>query len=133
MRLTTKSQYALLTLVYIARNKDADFVRIDDICQYYDIPKKYLQQLCNILRANRFITTKSGIHGGYKLAKDSREITIADVVRLMDGPLAPTESVSKYFFSHNKLEKEKKIIIILKDIRNYIADKLESITLNELV
>lgn len=133
MRLTTKSEYALLSLTYISRKKTGEYIHIDKICSQYDISKKYLQQIFNILRTSGYIKTKPGVNGGYKLAKKPNEITVAEIIRLMDGPLAPIDSVSTYFFSHNKLEKEEKIISILKEIRDYVSNKLENITLDELI
>jgi Rrf2 family cysteine metabolism transcriptional repressor len=108
-------------------------VKIEDICAYYKIPKKYLEQLFIHLKSSRYLKTKRGSAGGFMLAKPAKQIKLSDIVRLMDGPLAPTESVSKYFYSHTPLEKEEKVIKILKDIRDYIADKLENISLESLI
>ena len=66
------------------------------------------------------------------LARPAAEITLAEIIRLMDGALAPTESVSKYFFSDTPLAKEKKIIAVLAEIRDYIAARLERLTLADL-
>jgi len=133
MRLTTKSEYALLALIYIARHGQNGFIKIEDICETYGTSKKYLEQLLSILKQNRYIRTRRGASGGYKLARPANRISLATVIRLMDGALAPTESVSQYFFSHTPLEKEPKILKVLKDIRDYIAKRLERLTLADLV
>ena len=133
MRLTTKSEYSLLALIYIARHEKKGFIKIEDICTEYGISKKYLEQLLLILRASGLIRTKTGAKGGYRLAKPAREVSVANILRLMDGALAPTESVSRFFFSHTPLEREKKIIRVLKDIRDYVSNKLEKLTLADLV
>ena len=133
MRLTTKSEYSILALIYIARHKEKDFVKIEAICSKYDLPKKYLEQLLLILKQNRYVKTKRGASGGYKLARSPKEITVAEIARLMDGALAPTESASTYFFSHTPLEKEKKIMSAFKEIRNYISNKLEKLKLSDLI
>lgn len=133
MKLTTKSEYSLLALIYIARRGDDHFVKIEDICAAYDIPKKYLEQLFMVLRQHGFIRTRRGSSGGYQLARSADAITVAEVIRLMDGALAPSESVSTYFFSHTPLEKEKKVIAVLKDIRNFISRTLEKKTLRDLI
>ena len=101
MKLTTKSEYSLLALIYIARHEKEGFIKIEDICSKYNIPKKYLEQLFLILKLNRYLKAKRGASGGYKLALPASKIRIAEIIRLMDGALAPTESVSIYFFSHN--------------------------------
>jgi Rrf2 family protein len=133
MRLTTKSEYTLLALIYIARHERNGFIKIEDICSKYDIPKKYLEQLFLVLKQNRYIKTKRGSSGGYKLALASKHISIAEVVRLMDGALAPTESVSKYFFSETPLQREKKIMRVFKEIRDYVSGRLERLKLSDLV
>jgi len=133
MKLTTKSEYSLLALIYIARYEKKGFIRIEDICRHYNMPKKYLEQLFLLLKQNRYIKTKRGVSGGYMLAMPPETITIASIIRLMDGALAPTESVSTYFFSHTPLEKEPKVLKILKDIRDYISNTLENLTLANLI
>ncbi|MDP8248476.1 MAG: Rrf2 family transcriptional regulator [Candidatus Tritonobacter lacicola] len=133
MRLTTKSEYSLLALIYIARNEKKGFIKIEDICSEYDIPRKYLEQLMLILKNGRLLKAKTGARGGYRLAQPAGEVNVAAIIRLMDGALAPTESVSKYFFSHTPLEREEKIIDVLKEIRDYISNKLERLKLSDLV
>jgi len=133
MKLTTKSEYLLLALIYIARHEKDGFIRIEDICSEYDIPKKYLEQLFFTLKQNRYIKTKRGARGGYGLAIPAQKITVAEIARLMDGALAPTESVSRYFYSPTPLQKEEKVIEVLKEIRDYVANKLENLTISDLV
>jgi len=133
MKLTTKSEYSILALIYMARNDKGGFMKIDQICSKCDIPKKYLELLFMILRQNGYIKTKRGTSGGYKLTKPASQISIAEIIRLMDGALAATESVSKYFFSDTPLGREKKLITVFKEIRDYISKRLEKLTLADLV
>ena len=133
MKLTTKSEYSILALIYMARNDKNGFMKIDQICSKCDIPKKYLELLFMILRQNGYIRTKRGTGGGYKLTKPASQISIAEIIRLMDGALAATESVSKYFFSDTPLGREKKLIKVFKEIRDYISKRLENLTLADLV
>jgi len=133
MRLTTKSEYSILALIYIARHEDKGFVKIEDISSGYGIPHKYLEHLLLALKQSRFLKARRGAAGGYVLAAPPQKIRIADVIRLMDGALAPTESVSTYFFSHTPLEKEKKIMSVFKEIRDYISKRLENLRLSDLM
>ncbi len=133
MKLTTKSEYSILALIYMARHEKNGFIKIQDICTKCDIPKKYLEFLFMILRQNRYIKTKRGTGGGYKLAKPASDINVAEIIRLMDGALAATESVSRYFHSDTPLAKEKSIMKVFKEIRDYISNKLECLTLADLV
>lgn len=133
MKLTTKSEYSLLALIYMARHEKDGFIKIEDICIRYGISKKYLEQLFLILKQSGYIKSRRGASGGYKLSMPAKKITIAQIIRLMDGALAPTESVSIYFFSHTPLEKEKKITNVLKEIRDYVSNRLEGLRLSDLV
>ena len=135
MKLTTKSEYSILALIYLARQsqKRKEFVKIEEICVAYDISKKYLEQLFFILKQNRYLKTRRGSAGGYALAKEVDKISLAEIIRLMDGALAPTESVSQYFFAPTPLEKEKKILGVFKEIRDYISNRLEKLMLADLI
>jgi Rrf2 family protein len=133
MKLTTKSEYALLALVYIARQQEKGYVKIEDVCTKYTLSKKYLEQIFISLRHARLVKTKRGVSGGYKLAVPAVRISIATVVRLMDGAIAPTLSVSKYFYEKTPLEKEKKIINVFKGIRDYISNQVETVTIQDLI
>ena len=133
MKLTTKSEYSLLALVYIARHQENGYIKIENICNEYDISKKYLEQIFTSLKQTRYLKTKTGAKGGYKLAKPAKQITLAEIVRLMDGALAPSTTVSKYFYEKTPLEKEKKIMNVFKEIRDYIAEKVENLTIADLV
>lgn len=133
MKLTTRSEYSLLALIYIARHQKQGYVKIEDICNEYQLPKKYLEQLFLSLKQARLIMTRRGAMGGYKLAMPASKITIADVVRLMDGALAPTLAVSKYFYEQTPLEKEKKILNAFAEIRDYVSNKVEKLSIANLV
>ena len=132
MKLTTKSEYAILALLYLSRQPEEAYVKVDDIVAACDIPKKYLELLLMTLRQNRLIRTRRGKQGGYQLAMPSDKISVASVIRLMDGALAPTESVSTYFYSDTPISKEPGLINVFKDIRDYISNKLENLTLKDL-
>ena len=133
MKLTTKSEYALLAMIFMARHGANGYVKADQITAAYDMPKKYLEQLLMVLKQHRFITAKRGAAGGYALARPAGSITLAEIIRLMDGALAPIESVSEYFFSHTPLEAEPSVIDVFRDIRDTVAAKLERITLADLI
>lgn len=133
MKLTTRSEYALLALVYLARNKEEGFVSIDVIAKAQGIPPKFLEQLMLALKRAHFLRSVKGQHGGYALSKEPEEITLAEVIRLFDGALAPTESVSENFYESTPIEKEKKLTKVFKDIRDYVSNKLEKTTIADVM
>ena len=133
MKLTTKSEYSILALIHLARQEEKGYIKIEEICARYSIPHKYLEQLFIALKNNHFIKSKRGAAGGYRLAQPAARIKIADVIRLMDGALAPVESASKYFYSHSPIEQEKKILAVFREIRDFVSHKLEALKLSQLV
>jgi len=133
MKLTTKSEYSILALIYMARNEERGYIKMEEICEKCDIPHQYLVLLFSILRQSGYIKAKRGTSGGYKLGRPASKISIAEIIRVMDGALAPTESVSKYFFSATPLSSEKKLIKRFREIRDYVAEKLEGLTLADVV
>jgi len=132
MKLTTRSEYALLALLYLARHYSEEYNTVETIASAQYIPRKYLEQIMLALKRARFVRSSRGLHGGYKLAKPPEAITLAEVVRLFDGALAPTDSVSQYFYESTPVEKEKKLVALFKDVRYYAARKRETTTLADV-
>ena len=133
MKLTTKSEYSILALIHIARFQGEGNVTVDEICSRYQIPPKYLEQLLTTLKQNGLIKAKRGAGGGYRLAKPASQIDLARIVRIFDGALAPTDSASKYFFAHTPLEQEKKVLKVMLEIRDLVANRLEKLKLTDLI
>lgn len=133
MKLTTKSEYALLIMVYLARAETNRFVRLEEICAKYGLSQKYAEQLVCILKKSGLIEARRGVAGGYRLARPAKEISMADIVRLMDGALAPIGAVSEYFPCQTLLEKEAGVMTVMKDIRDYVANVMEKMMLSDLV
>jgi len=79
------------------------------------------------------VQSRRGAGGGHSLARDPAEITLAEVIRRMDGALAPTKAVSKFFYEPGPLEQSPPLMRVLRDIRNYIADRLENTSFADLV
>ena len=133
MKLTTKSEYACLALIDLSENYNKGFIKIKDISQRKKIPRKYLEQILMILNRARYLKSERGIRGGYRLVKPPTKISVAEIIRLMDGAIAPVESVSKYFYCHTPIEKNKQLLKLFKDVRDYVANKLEKTTFGDLI
>lgn len=132
MKLTSRSEYALLALLCLARHDRTGYVSGETIANEQGIPPKFLQQILWVLKHGRYVQSSKGQHGGYKLGKAPEEISLAEIVRLFDGALAPTESVSKYFYETTPIEKEEQLLHVFRDIRDFIAEKLEKTTLADV-
>jgi len=132
MKLTSKSEYALLALVYLARHREQGVIPVGVIAEAQGIPQKFLEQLLLILKRGRYLRSSRGKGGGFALCREPATITLAEVIRLFDGALAPTESVSKYFYESTPIEKEKKLLGVFKDVRDYVAARMEKTTLADV-
>jgi Rrf2 family protein len=133
MKLTTKSEYSLLILIYLARAEQGRFVRLDEICEVYGISLKYAEQLVVVLKKSGWVESRRGAAGGYRLVMDPKQISMAAIVRAMDGALAPTRAVSEYFHCHTALEKEPGVIAVMQNIRDYVSTIMENKSLSDLI
>ena len=104
----------------------------DEISEKQGIPKRFLQQILLALKRARLVKAVKGKDGGYCLARPPEAISIAEVVRLFDGALAPTASVSKHFYESTPIESERGVLKLLGEIRQFVADKLERTTLQDV-
>ena len=133
MKLTVKSEYALLSLLHIARQESGSTVSAKSIALTMDIPHKFLEQILLILKHGGYLSSIKGPKGGYFLAKSAKKINVGEIVRLFDGALAPTESVSKYFYRETPISKEKNLIRLFSKVRNYVSNLLENTTIEDLI
>jgi Rrf2 family protein len=95
--ISMKMKYALKALVEISHNKD-EHISASRIAENTKIPVKFLEQILTELRKGRIINSKKGSFGGYYLLKIPNEITIADIYRLIDGPIAWVFCASLNFY-----------------------------------
>jgi Rrf2 family protein len=132
MKLTSRSEYALLALVHLARHQAEGYLSVQSIAAAQGIPAKFLEQILLTLKLSRYVRSLRGKKGGYHLARPPGRITLAEIIRLFDGALAPTESVSKYFYEATPVESERKLLRVFRGIRDYVSAKLEKTTLADV-
>ena len=131
--MSVKAEYACLALAHLARQYDKGWVRIEEVATSQAIPQKFLEQILLTLKRSGYLNSKRGSNGGYMLSRSPDKICLADIIRLINGPLAPINSVSKYFYEKTPSEKNDKLIGLFKDIRDYTAWKLENAFLSDLI
>ncbi len=93
--LSKKAKYGLKAMFYLADRFGKGPVLISDLAEEEHIPKKFLELILLDLKRNGLLHSKMGKGGGYFLNKPPDEITVGQVVRILDGPLAPIPCVSK--------------------------------------
>lgn len=129
MKLTLRSEYALLALVFLGRHREEGYIRAADIAAAQQIPLRFLGQILLLLKRARLVRSAKGKGGGFRLARPPEEITLAEVIRLLDGPLAPTESVSRYFHEQTPVAREAGLVGLFREIRDLVAERMETTTL----
>ena len=133
MRLTLRSEYALLALVHLGRRPAGELVSAGDIARAQRIPPRFLEQILLLLKRAGIVRSAKGRGGGFQLAREPGAITLAEVVRLLDGPLAPTESVSRYFRGQTPILREKRLTALFREIRDLVAERMERTTLADML
>jgi len=96
--LSKKTKYGLKALSYLARQKESGPVQIANISQSENIPQKFLESILLSLRKTGFLSSKKGKGGGYYLLKPPNEISVAEVYRILEGPIALVPCVSLNFY-----------------------------------
>lgn len=132
MRLTAAGEYACLALLAIAE-RAPDFCKRKDITDRFSIPAAFLEQVLLKLVSAGFVTSRRGAAGGFRLARAARDIVIADVIRIMTGPLAPSRSVSVNFYGETPLEASPAFHGLVRRVRDAIAEILETTTLEDVL
>jgi len=132
VKLTTRSEYALLALIHLARAKGPANVSAVAIAEAQGLPPKFLEQLLLVLKRGGLVKSQKGQRGGYKLARPAEKISLAEIIRLLDGALAPTDSVSRYFYEPTPVEREKRLLKVFKEIRDLVSARLEKTTLADV-
>ena len=87
LSITTKSPYAVRALVELARAGDAAPVPIGELARRRDIPVQFLEQLFAVLRRAGVLRSQRGVKGGYSFARPATEVSVLEVVELLDGPV----------------------------------------------
>ncbi len=93
--LTNKGKYGLKAMVHLAQYPPGHLVLVTDIACTQRIPKKFLDTILCELKNFGFVESKKGRGGGYRLARSARSIAVGDIIRAIDGPLAPFPCASK--------------------------------------
>ena len=93
--MSQKAKYALRALLTLAEAPDGDAVLISDIASRDNIPKKFLEQILLELKHHGLLQSRRGRSGGYALLKPPADISFGQVVRIIDGPLAPLPCLSR--------------------------------------
>ena len=93
MRMSAKAEYAVRAMVQLATVEDGVIVKTDDLAKAQGIPSQFLVDILSDLRTDRLVRSHRGRDGGYTLARPAAQISVADVLRCIDGPLASVRDI----------------------------------------
>ena len=134
MKLSLRGEYAVRALLVLGLKYGQPVVRIQTISEQQNIPKRFLEQILNDLKSGGFVQSKRGIAGGYRLARKPDQITLASVVRHIEGALAPVSCVSSHFYQKCSCPDESRCAIrsVMKEIRDAVVEIAERVTIGEM-
>ncbi|WP_298433469.1 Rrf2 family transcriptional regulator [Geobacter sp.] len=134
--ISKKTKYALMALIYLAREYDRGPVLIADLAERENIPKKFLELILLALKNNGILQSKKGKGGGYYLGRAAKDISIGQVIRVLDGPLAPVPCVSETAYASCQECRDEAtcgIRLVMKEVRDAMAAILDGTTLSDLI
>ena len=135
MKLSKRGEYGLKAMIDLAsQDEPTGVLQIKDIAERQQIPVKFLEQILLSLRNAGLLHSRAGVGGGYHLAKSPADITLGQIVRVLDGPLAPIRCVSHMAYERCMCPDEETcgLRLAMLDVRNAIADILDRTTLADV-
>jgi Rrf2 family protein len=139
MRLSKRGEYGLRAMITLAEISQTDgspaMMQIKEISQREQISPKFLEQILLTLKNAGFLHSKMGVGGGYYLARPASEITLGQIFRVLDGPVAPIKCVSQMAYESCGCPDEQTcgLRLVMSDVRNAIAGILDKTSLADLI
>jgi Rrf2 family protein len=141
MKLSKRGEYGLRAMIDLATTLNGQdgkpnngVVQIREIAERQHIPAKFLEQILLTMKNAGLLHSRMGVGGGYYLAKPASEISLGQIVRILDGPLAPIGCVSHMAYEPCGCPDERTcgLRLVMLDVRNAIADILDSTSLADV-
>lgn len=136
LMISNKTKYGLHALFHLSQKYNKGPVLIADLAREERIPKKFLELILLDLKNHGILGSKKGKGGGYQLARHPSEIKIGQVVRILDGPLAPVSCVSQTAYKPCKECKDEHhcgIRLVMKEVREAMANILDKTSLEDVI
>jgi Rrf2 family protein len=133
LKISQKGLYALQAIMTLGRRYGADTVKIRDIAIDSDLPEKFLELILLELKNARIVESVRGAKGGYRLRRPPAEIKLSEIVRLVDGPLAPFGDADQLRSLITTDPDHRALYKVFLDVRDAAAKILESTSVADLV
>jgi len=133
MHVSSKCYYALRAIYELSEHTGSAPLKIAEIAQRQHIPLKFLEAILSNLKGGGFVKSWRGAEGGYRLARPADRITIGEVLRFMDGPVAPVDCVSQSQPSECEFHGDCAFFEFWHQVRQSISDVVDRTTFADLV
>jgi Rrf2 family protein len=133
MKISQKGLYALQAMMVLSRRYNQGAIKIRDIAYEEDLPEKFLELILLELKNARMVESVRGAKGGYALRRPPDQIVLSEIVRLVDGPLAPFGDAEQLRLLIDQEPTHRSLYQVFLDIRDAAAKILENTTLADLV
>lgn len=133
MKVSKRGEYGMRALCHLAERFGEGYVHVKRISDEEGIPQKFLEGILLELRRAGVLHSRRGNEGGYSLARPPETILLGDVVRLLDGPLAPLASASELRELAESNPKRSGFYSVMMDVRNAVSDILDKTTFADLL
>jgi Rrf2 family protein len=132
MRISQKGLYALQAMMMLARHYNQGAIRIRDIAYEEELPEKFLELILLELKNARMVESVRGAKGGYQLRRPPAEIRLSEIIRLIDGPLAPFGDAEQLRSLIDRDHEHRALYEVFLNVRNAAAKILESTSIADI-
>src|ERR1700684_2087541 len=133
MKISQKGLYALQAMMMLARHHHQGSIKIREIAYEEDLPEKFLELILLELKNARMVESVRGAKGGYQLRRDPAEIDLSEIIRLIDGPLAPFGDAEQLRELIGRDLPHRALYQLFLDVRDAAANILENTSLADLI
>jgi Rrf2 family protein len=133
MKISQKGLYALQAMMMLARHHNQGAIKIRDIAYEENLPEKFLELILLEMKNARMVESVRGAKGGYALRRPPSEIHLSEIIRLIDGPLAPFGDAEQLRALIDKDHAHRALYQVFLDVRDAAAHILENTTLADIV
>ena len=133
MKISQKGLYALQAMMTLARRYEQGAIKIRDIAAESDLPEKFLELILLELKNARIVDSVRGARGGYQLRRAPSEIPLSDIIRLVDGPLAPMGDAEQLRSMIAQDADHRALYEVFLAVRDAAAQSLENTTVADLI
>ena len=133
MKISTKGRYALKVMTDLALHNDGEYIALKDIAARQNIAVKYTEQIVSVLGKAGYVESMRGVSGGHRLAKAPNEYVIGDILRTMEGQLAPVGCTADIKGTTCPMSESCSTVSFWRGLDKVINEYVDSFTLQDLI